>query len=106
VEITQEGLKVEANTKARKFEERIDGKLVVETSSPELTAQELIGRYKEMADIERAFRALKSTLEIQPMYHWTEQRIRAHVFICVLAIQIQPFRSRDCFAPTSSRRTS
>jgi len=62
-----------------------------EKSSAELTAEELIGRYKEMADIERAFRTLKSTLQIRPMYHWTEQRIRAHVFVCVLALQRQRY---------------
>ena len=91
VELTTKGLKVTENTKARKLEEKIDGKLVVESSCADLTAEELIGRYKELADIERAFRTLKSTLEIRPMYHWTEKRIRAHVFICVMALQIQRY---------------
>jgi transposase len=91
VEITPKGLKVTENTKARKLEEKIDGKLVVESSCADLTAEELISRYKELADIERAFRTLKSTLEIRPMYHWTETRIRAHVFICVMALQIQRY---------------
>jgi len=91
VELTSKGLKVTENTKARKLEEKIDGKLVVESSCADLTAEELIGRYKELADIERAFRTLKSTLEIRPMYHWTEKRIRAHVFICVIALQIQRY---------------
>ena len=50
-----------------------------------------IGPGKERTDIERAFRTLKSTLEIRPMFHWTEQRIRAHVFICVLALQMQRY---------------
>jgi len=91
VTMTDQGLEVTAQRKARKQEEKIDGKLVVESSCPDLSAQELISRYKELADIERAFRTLKSTLEIRPMYHWTEQRIRAHVFICVLALQVQRY---------------
>lgn len=91
VELTEEGLKVRANTKARKSQEKIDGKLVVESSCEDLDAQQLIGRYKELADIERAFRTLKSSLEIRPMYHWTETRIRAHVFLCVIALQIQRY---------------
>jgi transposase len=91
VEMTAEGPKVTANTKARKMEGKIDGKLVVESSCADLGAEELIGRYKELADIERAFRTLKSTLELRPMYHWTEPRIRAHVFICVLALQVQRY---------------
>jgi len=69
VELTSKGLKVTENTKARKLEEKIDGKLVVESSCADLDAKELIGRYKELADIESAFRTLKSTLEIRPMYH-------------------------------------
>jgi transposase len=88
VELTDEGLNVRANTKARKIEEKIDGKLVVESSCADLNAEQLISRYKELADIERAFRTLKSSLEIRPMYHWTENRIRAHVFICVMALQM------------------
>jgi transposase len=89
--MADQGLEVSAEQKARKQEEKIDGKLVVESSCPDLSAEELIRRYKELADIERAFRTLKSTLEIRPMYHWTEQRIRTHVFICVLALQMQRY---------------
>ena len=95
VELTSKGLKVTENTKQRRLAEQIDGKLVVETSCADLDAKELIGRYKELADIERAFRTLKSTLELRPMYYWTEKRIRAHVFIYVIALQIQRYlRSR------------
>ncbi|MBU4073797.1 MAG: hypothetical protein KKF28_00230, partial [Proteobacteria bacterium] len=46
-------------------------------------------RYKELAEIERGWRALKSTLLLRPIHHWTEDRIKAHVFICVLALQIE-----------------
>jgi transposase len=105
VEMNEQGLEVTPENKTRKLEEKIDGKLVVESSCADLNAQELIGRYKELADIERAFRTLKSTLEIRPMYHWTEQRIRAHVFICVLALQMQRYmRSRLSASPLSVER--
>src|SRR5665647_1738958 len=46
-------------------------------------------RYKELAEIERGWRALKSTLLLRPVHYWTEDRIKAHVFICVLALQIE-----------------
>jgi transposase len=105
VEITSKGLKVTENPKTRKLEESIDGKLVVDSSCADLTAEELIARYKELADIERAFRTLKSTLEIRPMYHWTEKRIRAHVFICVMALQMQRYmRHRLCESDLSVER--
>jgi len=51
VTMTDQGLEVAAQRKARKQEEKIDGKLVVESSRPDLSAQELISRHKELADI-------------------------------------------------------
>ncbi|MEW6442735.1 MAG: IS1634 family transposase [bacterium] len=91
LELTSEGLEVTTDEAARKLEQMIDGKIVVESSCQDLTARDLIERYKELADIERAFRTLKSSLEIRPVYHWTEKRIRAHVFICVLALQVHRY---------------
>lgn len=49
----------------------------------------MIERYKSLAEIERSWRALKSTLHLRPVYHWTQKRIRAHVFICVLALTVE-----------------
>ena len=46
-------------------------------------------QYKELQDIERCFRTLKSSLDIRPVYHFVDRRVRAHVFICVMALQIQ-----------------
>lgn len=83
------GLTVKANEEARAFEKRIDGILIVEGSRPDLTPAEMITRYKSLAEIERSWRALKSTLRLRPVYHWTEERIRAHVFICVLALTVE-----------------
>ena len=91
LELTAKGLTVTADEEARRFENRIDGKLVVETSCGQLGAEELILRYKELADIEQAFRTLKSSLKIRPVYHWTQRRIRAQVFLCVLALQVHRF---------------
>ena len=48
-----------------------------------------IRRYKELAEIERGWRALKSSLLLRPVYHWTEPRIRAHIFVCMLALQVE-----------------
>jgi transposase len=80
---------VRADKKARSWEEKIDGMLLLETTDLTLPPEEIVRRYKELAEIERGFRALKSTLMLRPVYHWTEDRIRAHVFICVLALQIE-----------------
>ena len=83
------GFSVTANATVRTFEEKIDGILIVESSRSDLTATQMIERYKSLAEIERSWRALKSTLRLRPVYHWTEKRIRAHVFICVLALTVE-----------------
>ncbi|WP_440998239.1 IS1634 family transposase, partial [Arhodomonas sp. SL1] len=66
--------------------ERLDGKLLLVTSLNECEAREITRRYRALADIERGFRALKSTLEIAPVHHRLPDRIRAHALICFLAL--------------------
>lgn len=66
--------------------ERFDGKLVLLSNVAELSAEEIVTRYKALADIERGFRVLKSDLEIAPVYHRLPNRIRAHALICFLAL--------------------
>lgn len=78
----------EPKTEARRWEKRIDGKLVLESSVKQLSAQQIVERYKELADIERAFRTMKSALDLRPLFHRADRRIQAHVFLCVMALQI------------------
>lgn len=86
VSIDDGEVEVLPNKKTRAWEEKIDGMLLVETTDLKSEPEEVIQRYKELAEIERGFRALKSTLELRPLNHWTEKRIRAHVFLCILAL--------------------
>jgi hypothetical protein len=72
--------------KAVERAERFDGKLVLLTSIEDFSAEEVLTRYKNLADIERGFRVLKSDLEIAPVYHRLPDRIRAHALICFLAL--------------------
>lgn len=89
VDLTDGKLTVKKNRKALNWEETIDGMLMLETTDLELPAEEIVRRYKELAEIERGWRTLKSSLLLRPVYHWTEPRIRAHIFICVLALQLE-----------------
>ena len=89
VDLIDDEVVVRPDKKARAWEEKIDGMLLLETTDLTLPSEEIVRRYKELAEIERGFRALKSSLMLRPVYHWTEDRIRAHVFICVLALQIE-----------------
>jgi transposase len=80
---------VAKDRKALLWEAKIDGVLLLETTDLTLSPEEVVRRYKELAEIERGWRCLKSTLLVRPVHHWTERRIRAHVFVCVLALQVE-----------------
>lgn len=71
---------------ALKQAELLDGKLMLVTNVADLTPPEVVQRYKALADIERGFRVLKSEIEIAPVYHRLPERIRAHAFVCFLAL--------------------
>jgi|SRR5215469_4799416 len=82
-------------------EARLDGIYVIRTSVPaeHLDAAETVQAYKDLSRIERAFRSLKTVdLEIRPIRHWTAQRVRAHVFLCMLAYHVEWFL-REALAP-------
>jgi transposase len=67
-------------------EERLDGKYLIKTSDDTLSLNDIVFGYKQLHDIERGFRTLKSELELRPVYHRKSDRIRAHVLICWLAL--------------------
>ncbi len=82
-------------------EARLDGIYVVRTNVPvaALTAEQTVGAYKSLAQVERAFRCLKTIdLDIRPVFHWTAPRVRAHVFLCMLAYYVE-FHMRSRLAP-------
>ena len=69
-----------------KAEQRLDGKYLLSTSDPDLSAEDVALGYKNLLEAERGFRDLKSTLELRPVFHRVERRIRAHVLLCWLAL--------------------
>jgi transposase len=71
--------------RCRRQIEQLDGKLLVVTDT-DAPAEEVIRRYKSLADIERGFRTLKGDIEIGPMVHRLPRRIRAHALVCFLAL--------------------
>ena len=73
-------------------ESQLDGIYVIRTSEPdtELSADDAVRNYKRLAEVEQAFRSLKSIdLLVRPIRHRTEAHVRAHVFVCLLAYYIQ-----------------
>ena len=77
-----------------KHEALIDGTTVLKTNNTVLTDAEVVARYKELAKIERAFRDLKSLIDLRPIHHWKARRIAAHVFVCMLALLLDRLIAR------------
>ena len=92
VEITENGLQVRRNQASIEAEAALDGIYVLRTSVPSesLESAEVVRGYKLLVKIERAFRSFKSVdLQVRPVRHWAEKRVRAHVFLCMLAYYVQ-----------------
>ena len=82
-------------------ETALDGIYIIRTSVPEasMAAATVVGTYKSLAKVERDFRSIKSIdLDLRPIYHWTETRVRAHVFLCMLAAYLV-WHLRKAWAP-------
>ena len=81
-------------------EQRLDGIYVVRTSLKQehLGDAETVRAYKSLARVERAFQSLKSVLEVRPVFHWKERRVRAHLLICMLAYYLE-WHMRQRLAP-------
>jgi hypothetical protein len=71
---------------AIRAEERLDGKFLLRTSDPSLSAEDVALGYKQLLQVERGWRDMKSTLDLRPVFHRKEERIRAHVLLCWLAL--------------------
>ncbi len=69
-----------------KQDEKLDGKYLLSTSDQHLSAEDIALGYKQLLKVERAFRTLKSTLCLRPVYHTKDDRIRSHVLLCWLAL--------------------
>jgi len=67
-------------------EQYLDGKYLLSTSDDSLSAADVALGYKQLLEVERAFRTLKTTLDLRPLYHRKDERIEAHVFLCFLAL--------------------
>ena len=73
-------------------EAALDGLYVIRTSlsKAQLDGPAAVAAYKSLANVERAFRSMKTVdLNVRPVFHYSEQRVRAHVFLCMLAYYVQ-----------------
>jgi hypothetical protein len=67
-------------------EENLDGRYLLRTSDPHLTTEDIALGYKQLLEVERGWRDMKQVIDLRPVYHRKEDRIRAHVILCWLAL--------------------
>jgi transposase len=78
-----------------KTEAHLDGKYLLSTSDDSLNPEDVALGYKQLMEVERAFRTLKTTLELRPLYHRKDERIQAHVLLCFLALLLVRIAERQ-----------
>jgi hypothetical protein len=83
--ITSAGL-LRVDKAAVAAEAKLDGKYLLRCSDPHLSAEDIALGYKQLITVERGWRDLKTHLELRPIYHRLEARIRAHLLLCWLAL--------------------
>ena len=75
-----------------KAEENLDGKYLLRCADPQLSAEDIAAGYKQLLEVERGWRDMKSVLDLRPVYHRLEERIRAHVLLVLARPASRPRR--------------
>jgi len=101
IEVTETSLSFRRDLDRIAAEAALDGIYVIRTNVPasELSAEDAVRSYKRLSVVERAFRSCKTVdLHIRPIYHQLSERVRAHVFLCMLAYYVE-WHMRQKLAP-------
>ena len=113
LEITDNNFSYQRDGEGIAAEAALDGLYIIRSSvgADQLSSQELVRSYKLLAGVERAFKTMKSVnLQVRPVHHRLADRVRAHIFICMLAYYVRwhlehgwaPLLFRDEAKPTSA----
>ena len=92
LEISEKGFEFGLKDEQIAAEAALDGIYVIRTSLPkkQMSAANTVRSYKALAQVERAFRSLKTVdLKVRPIHHRLEERVRAHIFLCMLAYYVE-----------------
>lgn len=101
IEISEHSLSYQRDEEKIAAEAALDGLYVVRTSvaAETMDANEVVGTYKSLARVERAFRRTKTVdLKVRPIFHYSPERVRAHFFLCMLAYYVE-WHMRQLLAP-------
>ena len=102
--VTPGGL-LRVDKQAIKAETNLDGKYLLRSSDPHLPVEDIALGYKQLLQVERGWRDMKQVIDLRPVYHRKEERIRAHVLLCWLALLLTRTIETTCDAtwPTLRR---
>lgn len=101
LEISEAAFTYQRNEEHIQEEAALDGIYVVRTSLPKerASAADAVRSYKKLSRVERAFRTIKTgNLDVRPIYHRLEDRVRAHIFLCMLAYYVE-WHLRESWRP-------
>jgi len=93
--VTPGGL-LRADAGKAKAEENLDGTYLLRTSDPKMTAEDIAPGYRQLLEVERGRRDLKQVIDLRPACHRKEERIRAHVILCWLALLLARIAENAC----------
>lgn len=99
--IQDDGFEFHVDEKKVAEESRLDGLYVIRTSLPQkrLSAEDTVRGYKNLSKVERAFRSMKTVdLKVRPIRHRLEDRVKAHIFLCMLAFYVE-WHMREAWSP-------
>ena len=99
--VTDDAFSFARNQERIAHEEALDGIYIVRTNVPadELSADDVVRSYKNLSKVEKAFRSYKTVdLKVRPVHHRLENRVRSHVFLCMLAYYVE-WHMRRALAP-------
>ena len=101
IQIEEDGFHYERKPDSIEREKRLDGIYVIRTNvkTAVMSSPDVVRSYKQLSNVERAFRSLKTVdLKVRPIHHRLEDRVRAHVFLCMLAYYVE-WHMRQKLAP-------
>jgi hypothetical protein len=101
LEIAEDRFEVSRNQEKIDAESSLDGLYIIRSNveASQMSDEQVVGHYKNLASVERAFRSLKSIdLRVRPIHHRLSDRVRSHIFLCMLAYYVE-YELRQLLAP-------
>ena len=84
-QVKEGGFSYQLNQKQIDYESLLDGIYILRSNCKDLSIPQIVKAYKNLSQVEEAFKEIKDFLELRPIYHYQEDRVREHVMVCVLA---------------------